>query len=102
LLEHIKDSVDEILVIDGFSTDDTVEVAKRYGARVYQRKPWGYVEPDRMFALRMASYEWILYLDDDEKLGRKLKSDLRKLIHEAILQDVPAYMIPRINLTSKL
>jgi (heptosyl)LPS beta-1,4-glucosyltransferase len=69
LLENVKDVVDEIIVIDGFSSDDTVEIAKSYGAKVFRRKPWGHVEPDRMFALKKASYNWILYLDDDELLG---------------------------------
>jgi (heptosyl)LPS beta-1,4-glucosyltransferase len=39
LLENVKDVVDEIIVIDGYSTDDTLEVAKSYGAKVFQRKP---------------------------------------------------------------
>jgi len=83
LLENVKDVVDEIIVVDGFSVDDTVEIARSYGAKVFQRKPWGHVEPDRMFALSKASYDWILYLDDDELLGRKLKNDLRDLIEKA-------------------
>jgi glycosyltransferase involved in cell wall biosynthesis len=80
LLENVKDVVDEIIVIDGFSSDDTVEIAKSYGAKVFRRKPWGHVEPDRMFALKKASYNWILYLDDDELLGKKLKNELRNLV----------------------
>ncbi|MEM3437170.1 MAG: hypothetical protein QXP55_01355 [Nitrososphaerales archaeon] len=32
--------------------DSIVEVAKRFGARVCQRRPWGYADPDRMFALK--------------------------------------------------
>jgi glycosyltransferase involved in cell wall biosynthesis len=83
LLESVKDVVDEIIVVDGFSSDDTVEIARSYGAKVFRRKPWGHVEPDRMFALSKASYDWILYLDDDELLGRKLKNDIRELVARA-------------------
>jgi glycosyltransferase involved in cell wall biosynthesis len=80
LSENIKDVVDEINVVDGFSSDDTVEITKNYSTKVFQRKSWGHVEPDRMFALKKASYSWILYLDDDKLLGKKLKSELRGLI----------------------
>jgi glycosyltransferase involved in cell wall biosynthesis len=38
-LENIKGVVDEIVVIDGCSTDETVDIALRYGATVYQTKP---------------------------------------------------------------
>jgi len=41
LLEHVKDVVDEIIVVDGYSTDETVDVARSYGAKVYQRRPVG-------------------------------------------------------------
>jgi glycosyltransferase involved in cell wall biosynthesis len=41
LLEHVKDVVDEIIVIDGYSADETIDIARSYGARVYQRRPWG-------------------------------------------------------------
>jgi glycosyltransferase involved in cell wall biosynthesis len=83
LLESIRDVVDEIIVVDGYSSDDTVEIAESYGAKVFRRKPWSHVEPDRMFALSKASYDWILYLDDDEILGRRLKSELRDLVGKA-------------------
>ncbi|MEM0317436.1 MAG: glycosyltransferase family 2 protein [Candidatus Nezhaarchaeales archaeon] len=98
LLDHIKDVVDEIIVVDGFSTDGTVEIAKRYGAKVYQRRPWGYVEPDRMFALKMCSHQWVLYLDDDERLCKKLKDEM-KLLLETVGEEVSAFSITRVNLS---
>jgi glycosyltransferase involved in cell wall biosynthesis len=101
LLENVKDVVDEVVVIDGYSTDDTVEMAKSYGARVFQRKPWGHVEPDRMFALSKASYNWILYLDDDELLGRKLKSELRDLVEKAERERYVALSTIRVDYDKK-
>jgi len=83
LLENVRDIVDEIVVIDGYSSDGTVEIAKSYGAKVFLRKPRDHVEPDRMFALSKISYDWVLYLDDDELLGRKLKREIRDLVEKA-------------------
>lgn len=80
LLRHVVDVVDEIVVVDGMSTDATREVAESYGARVFVRKPRGFVEPDRMFALTKVSHDWVLYLDVDERLNAKLKGDLKDLI----------------------
>jgi len=97
LLENVKDVVDEMIIIDGYSTDDTVEIAKSYGAKVFSRRPWGYVEPDRMFALKKASYDWVLYLDDDELLGRKLKNELRELICKASKEGFAALNTARVN-----
>ena len=99
LLEHVKDVVDEIIVVDGYSTDETVDIAKSYGAKVYQRKPWGYPDPDRMFALKQASYDWILYLDDDERLSIKLKKDLKSLIEYAGSKGFYAFSTVRVNIT---
>jgi len=101
LLEHVKDVVDEIIVVDGYSTDETVKIARSYGARVYQRKPWGYADPDRMFALKQASHDWILHLDDDERLSSRLKRDLKSLIKYAEANDICAFSIVRVNLTPR-
>jgi glycosyltransferase involved in cell wall biosynthesis len=97
LLEHVKDVVDEIIVVDGYSTDETVDVAKSYGAKVYQRKPWGYPDPDRMFALKQASYEWVLMLDDDERLCNKLRNALKSIIEDCSTHFAAIDML-RINL----
>jgi glycosyltransferase involved in cell wall biosynthesis len=98
LLAHVTDTVDELLVIDGESTDNTAAVAKELGAQVFKRRPWGYPEPDRMFALRQASQEWVLYLDTDERLCPALKRDLRKLV-ESAPDDVSAMRTVRLEYT---
>ena len=98
LLEHVKDIVDEIIVIDGYSSDSTVEIAKSYGARVFQRKPWGYADPDRMFALKQASHDLVLMLDDDERLCSRLKNELQSILDE-IHDKFVAVDLLRVNLS---
>ena len=58
---------DEIIVVDSFSTDRTVEIALGLGARVFQRKFEGYIR-QKQFALEQATADWVLSLDADEQL----------------------------------
>ena len=61
--------VDELIVIDKSSTDDTSRIARRYADRVIT-VPWSpTVEETRSYALRQCHHEWIAFLDDDEMLS---------------------------------
>lgn len=87
---------DEIVVMDMKSTDETLGIAKFYGARTFSHPDVGYVEPARNAALAKARGEWILILDSDEEippsLGKKITQDL-------ILNPVTdAYFLPRKNI----
>src|SRR5450755_2170466 len=66
---------DEILVVDAHSTDDTREVAARYGAHVIERDWPGY-RSQREFAMQSAQYEWILAVDADERVSAALRAEL--------------------------
>jgi glycosyltransferase involved in cell wall biosynthesis len=68
-LGSIRDVVDEIVVVDTGSRDESVAIAERHGARVH-RHPWsGDFAEARNEALRLASSDWILYIDADERLA---------------------------------
>jgi glycosyltransferase involved in cell wall biosynthesis len=61
--------VDELIVIDKSSTDDTTRIARRYADRVIT-VPWSpTVEETRSFALSQCRHDWIAFLDDDEMLS---------------------------------
>lgn len=62
------DFADEIVVLDSGSTDATVEIAKRHGARVAVH-PFDDYGPQKQRAIDMASHDWILNLDADEILS---------------------------------
>lgn len=98
LLRHHSDLVGEIIVIDGFSKDNTEEVAKKYDAKIFQRKPRGFVEPDRMFGIKKAECDWILYLDVDEILSPRLRKDLRSIVDDVSRKGYAALRIARTNL----
>ncbi|MEQ8925436.1 MAG: glycosyltransferase family 2 protein [Fulvivirga sp.] len=77
-LESLGKVVDELLVVDSFSTDRTKEIAEELGAKFIQNKFKGHIE-QKNFAMSAASYEWILSLDADEELSEQLIDSLNKI-----------------------
>lgn len=70
---------DEILVVDSGSTDDTVAIAERFGARVLYQ-PWlGYGRQKR-FAVEHASHDWVLCLDADERVSPELRTSIEEAL----------------------
>ncbi len=91
----VKGLAGEIIVVDTESTDNTVEIARKLGCRVYTHKYPGIVEPVRNFSIAKAKGEWILLLDADEEVSESLK----KFILEAVSRpEADYYRLPRKNL----
>ena len=78
-LASVKSFANEIVVVDMMSDDKTVEIAKKAGAKVYEFKRVGYVEPARNFAISKAEGDWIFILDADEELTASLSRELSKI-----------------------
>jgi len=91
-LDSIK-WLDELIVVDSFSTDRTVEIAKEKGAKIIQRK---YENPSlqKNWAIPQASHEWILLLDADERCTEELRTEVLETIKKPSCH---AYWIPRKN-----
>lgn len=66
---------DEIIVIDSFSTDRTLELARRYEVKIVQRK-FDNFSNQKNFALELAAHDWIYVLDADERLSPDLKVEI--------------------------
>jgi glycosyltransferase involved in cell wall biosynthesis len=66
---------DEIVLIDSFSTDRTVEVARRYTDRIFQR-PWKGSNDQKEFARQQARGEWVLSVDADEIVTVALREEI--------------------------
>ena len=71
--------VDEVVVVDSGSTDDTVALSKRLGARVVHRL-WSGYGPRKRFACEQANTDWILNLDADEWLSDELREELARVL----------------------
>jgi (heptosyl)LPS beta-1,4-glucosyltransferase len=85
---------DERIVVDSCSTDDTAGIAGRHGARVVSREWPGYVA-QKNYAASLASHDWILSLDADERVTPALAKEIR----DTLAGDPPArgYRIPRVT-----
>jgi glycosyltransferase involved in cell wall biosynthesis len=73
---------DEIIIIDDFSTDRTLQVVKNFNLRVkiFQRKLEGDFSAQRNFGLTKAKNDWILFVDADERLSNGLKGEIMDFI----------------------
>jgi len=75
----------EALVVDSGSGDDTVEVARRSGARVIERE-WPGFGKQKQFAVDAAVHDWVLCLDADERVSLPLAASIR----DAFARGAPA------------
>ncbi len=79
-LESIKDIVDEIVIVDGMSTDRTVEIAKSFGAKIIVKDNPENFHINKKISFDESTGEWILYLDADERVSKKLAAEIVKVI----------------------
>jgi len=93
-LRSVKPWADEIVVVDMYSEDRTVEVAREFGAKVFFHERAGFADPARAYAFAQASGDWILMLDADELVPAPLSRKLREIV-ESDRADV--VRIPRLN-----
>jgi len=77
-LESVAPLVDEILVVDSGSTDATLDIAGKFGARVLQQDWLGYVG-QKNFALDHATHSWVLSIDADEEISPELAASIARL-----------------------
>jgi len=84
---------DEIVVVDSFSTDRTVELCKKYTKRLYQREWPGFIQ-QKSYAVSLAQYEWVFSLDSDEVVTEKLRDEILTRL-SADKDEVNGYHIKR-------
>ena len=66
---------DEIVILDSFSKDRTVEICKEYTEKVYQETWQGYIT-QRNRLREIANYDWVLFLDADEEISPSLRDQI--------------------------
>jgi glycosyltransferase involved in cell wall biosynthesis len=77
-LLSVQELADEILVVDSFSNDKTLEICKLFNAKVIQNPFEGHIQ-QKNFAMQQAQFDWILSLDADEALSDELSSSIKRI-----------------------
>ncbi|MDA3798991.1 MAG: glycosyltransferase family 2 protein [Kiritimatiellae bacterium] len=86
--------VDEIIVVDSFSTDKTAIISREYTQKVYQHEWLGYIG-QRNLIKAMATYPWILFVDADEELSQELRIEIENEFASGSNKNYAAYEFPR-------
>ena len=92
-IQSLMEIVDEVIVLDSFSSDNTTEMAERLGAKVYQQKFNGFTEQKNK-AMELASFDFILSLDADEYLSEEL---CKSILQIKLNWKADAYTFNRLN-----
>ena len=96
-IEACLDSVafcDERIVVDGGSDDGTAALAEAKGARVEIVTQWRGFGPQKNHALSLASGDWVLSLDADERVSEKLAGEIKRAVTEG---GADGYEMPRLS-----
>lgn len=94
-LESTQHFAKELVVVDLGSSDNSVEIAGKYGAKVFHHQLVPFVESARDYAISKTSGDWVLVLDPDEVIPRLLADKLIKTVKQ---NDFAAVNIPRKNI----
>ena len=84
---------DEILIVDSQSTDGTLDIAARRGARIVQKEWLGFGR-QKQFAVDQARHDWVLCLDADERVSDALAGSIRRALEAPVS---PVYRMARRN-----
>lgn len=79
-LKAVKNIASEIVIVDGQSTDKTVDIARAFKARIFIKPNPPIFHINKQIALKKAKYAWILQLDADEVVDSELKQSIKKVL----------------------
>jgi glycosyltransferase involved in cell wall biosynthesis len=105
-LASLQGLVEEIVVVDTQSSDATVAIAQRFGAKVSQPDDWPGFGPQKNRALALATQPWVLSIDADERVTPELAAEINLAIGRAqqdgnhtgsVEKHYSAYEIPRLT-----
>lgn len=88
--------MDEIIVVDSFSTDRTIEIAEAYSSRIFRRS-WKGFGDQKNYAMDQATTNWVFILDSDEQIPEDLRKEIESVLSDPSPDRAVAYSVPRHN-----
>jgi glycosyltransferase involved in cell wall biosynthesis len=86
-LQSVKEIVDEIIVVDSYSTDNTKEICNRFGNVTFIEHPFENFGRQKQFAIEQSNNDWVISLDADEQLSLELAEEIKQ-----VMEGTPAHM----------
>lgn len=96
-LKSIENLADEVVIVDGGSTDKTIDIAKHFKANIIQTSNPAIFHINKNKAIDGATAEWILQLDADERVSKELGKEIKDILQQDI-HEINGYWVPRSNL----
>jgi glycosyltransferase involved in cell wall biosynthesis len=93
-IESVRDWVSEIVIVDMESSDDTLAIARSYGATIVEVPAAGWAEPGRQAGIEASTRPWILVLDADERAATGLRDIVAGYVDRA---EIAGVWLPRQN-----
>jgi glycosyltransferase involved in cell wall biosynthesis len=95
-LKSVSGLAGEVLIVDSYSTDKTVEIAKKFGAEVFEHL---FENQAKQFNWALENLEikgdWILRLDADEYLTEELKAEIAEKLKDGVSEEISGFLIKR-------
>jgi len=86
---------DEVIVVDSYSTDGTLDIARKYADRVLQHE-YGFSALQKNWAIPQATHEWVMIVDTDERVPASLRDEICATLRAS--QPYVGYRIARVNM----
>lgn len=96
-LDSVKDIASEIVIVDGESGDNTVEIAKQYRTKILSSPNHTNFHVNKQLAIDNCRGVWVLQLDADERVSSMLAKEISAVISRDVAGEPPAYYLKRRN-----
>ncbi len=94
-LATVADWVDEIIIVDSGSTDETLSIAQAFKAKIYSHTEWAGFGHQRQLAQQYVTSDWVLWLDADERVTPELSAEIQQQLLSAL--PITAFALPRLS-----
>jgi glycosyltransferase involved in cell wall biosynthesis len=94
-LSSLGDLAQQLVIVDSASSDGTIEIAREFGATIAQPPDWPGFGPQKNRALDLATGDWILSLDADERLTPELRAEIMAILADP--GNTRCFAIPRLS-----